>query len=57
MADEKKPELNKDGLIPGQPVDFETMVRVNMARKNQDVKQSKSEVVSDGRSRKPAKAN
>lgn len=57
MADEKKPELNKDGLIPGQSVDFETMVRVNTARKNQDVKQSKSEVVRDGRSSKPAKAD
>ena len=57
MADEKKPELNKDGLIPGQSVDFETMVRVNTARKNQDVKQSKSEVVRDGRSSKQAKAD
>ena len=57
MADEKKPELNKDGLIPGQSVDFETMVRVNTARKNQDVKQSKSEVVRDGRSSEQAKAD
>ena len=28
--------LNKDGLEPGQPVDFETMMRVNRQRKVQE---------------------
>lgn len=35
-------DLNKDGLIPGQQVDFETMQRVNRQRKEvkQDAEQS-----------------
>lgn len=35
-------ELNKDGLIPGQQVDFETLQRVNRQRKEvkQDAEQS-----------------
>lgn len=36
MADEKKEEptkKNKDGLEPGKPVDFETLQRIEKARK------------------------
>lgn len=29
----REPELNKDGLVPGQEVDFETIARVNHQRK------------------------
>lgn len=28
-------ELNKDGLIPGQPVDFATLKRIENSRKSQ----------------------
>lgn len=34
-------ELNEDGLIPGQPVDFETLVRVESQR---TAKQAEPEV-------------
>jgi hypothetical protein len=30
-------ELNKDGLIPGQEVDFETLNRINKSRINKPV--------------------
>lgn len=29
-------ELNKDGLIPGQPVDFATLQRIERSRKPED---------------------
>ena len=29
-------KLNEDGLIPGQPVDFATIQRVERSRKKQD---------------------
>lgn len=31
-------ELNKDGLVPGQEVDFTTLMRVNRQRKVEGVK-------------------
>lgn len=41
-------ELNKDGLIPGQPVDMQTILRVNRERK------LKQEAENDGgKQRKP----
>jgi hypothetical protein len=30
-------ELNEDGLVPGQAVDFETIMRVNRAREKKQV--------------------
>lgn len=41
-------ELNKDGLIPGQPVDMQTILRVNRERK------LKQEAEKDGGKKKPA---
>jgi len=29
-------ELNQDGLIPGQPVDFQTLMRIERSRKPED---------------------
>lgn len=29
-------DLNQDGLIPGQPVDFETMMRIERSRKPEE---------------------
>lgn len=42
-------ERNEDGLVPGQPVDWETMTRVNLKRKDKPA----DEPVKRGR---PAKA-
>lgn len=41
-------KLNNDGLIPGQPVDIETIMKVNAERK------SKLKAVQDGGKKKPA---
>lgn len=30
-------ELNEDGLLPGQPVDFETIRRIEFERRNKQV--------------------
>jgi hypothetical protein len=48
-------ELNEDGLIPGQPVDFETLVRIENKRKNAPAPQP--EVARRGRPAKAADAN
>ena len=48
-------ELNDDGLVPGQAVDFATIHRVNSQRK--PVKQAKNEEPSRGRQTKTADAN
>lgn len=45
-------ELNKDGLIPGQQVDFQTMQRINRERAQRQAEQPKSEAPRRGR---PAK--
>jgi len=29
-------DLNQDGLVPGQPVDFQTLMRIERSRKPED---------------------
>jgi hypothetical protein len=38
-------DLNDDGLIPGQPVDFATLVRIENARKQPPVEPEQEEPV------------
>lgn len=35
-GEHKMPELNEDGLIPGQPVDFETLMKIERSRKPEE---------------------
>ena len=44
--------LNKDGLEPGQPVDFETMMRVNRQRQVKANEQPESKPAKRGRKAK-----
>lgn len=53
------PELNEDGLIPGQPVDFETLMKIERSRKPEDQAEAAKNLqevkpeVRRGRPRKP----
>ena len=51
-------ELNEDGLTPGQPVDFETIQRIERSRKpEQQAEQSRSlDTKPEVRRGRPAKA-
>lgn len=50
-------ETNKDGLIPGQQVDFETMQRVNRERTQRLAEQAQPEAPKRGRPAKPTEAD
>jgi hypothetical protein len=51
------PELNQDGLDPGQPVDFETLVRVEHERKQAKKQDNEQEKPKRGRPEKATTAN
>jgi hypothetical protein len=48
-------ELNEDGLIPGQPVDFETIMRLSRKAKTEETKNESAEEAKPAarRGRKP----